>query len=320
MSTPVFSIILCTRDRASALRETLASLSALAVPEAGPVELVIVDNGSSDETAAVIEAFRPEALRVQAVAAPHPGKARALNRGLDRATGEILLFTDDDVRVPPDWVEGLTRPIRRDGADAVVGGVRLADTLNPATMTPQTRGLLAGTDGQIDPHRPARLVGANMAVHRRVFDRISGFDVALGPGGLGFEEDTLLGLQMMQAGMRVAGALDVVVAHCPDPNRTQRAALQSIVERIGRSDAYVAYHWRHERASRLRSWAALADVGLRLAVRRLFDRADEQGLPLWELRLRRRQGYHRQMLVERHAPRKYDRLGLNARTTAPAPA
>lgn len=305
MSPVTVSIVISTRDRAAPLQETLVSLEAMAVPEACDAELLVVDNGSSDETAAVIDAFRPDALRVRALWEPRPGKSRALNQALHAARGEVLLFTDDDVRVPRDWIAGMTRPIMTDGADAVAGGVQLAAYLDPAGMIPQTRALLAGTDGQLDPDRPARLVGANMAIHRRVFEVIPEFDTDLGPGRLGFEEDTLMGLQIRRAGMRIAGALDVVVDHHPDPSRSERAVLRSIAEGIGRSDAYVGYHWRHQEASRLRSWAGFLDANVRLALRRLVGQIGTRGLPSWEHRLLRRKGYHRQMLAELQSDRKY---------------
>jgi glycosyltransferase involved in cell wall biosynthesis len=320
MTDPIVSILISTRDRAPALRETLASLAAMAVPGPGAVELMLVDNGSSDETAAVIEEFHSDTMRVRAFSEPRPGKSRALNRLLEAAEGDIFLFTDDDVRVPRRWVERMTRPILQEGADAAVGGMQLASYLAHETMNPRTKAVLADTVGQLDPDRPGRLVGGNMAVHRRVFDIIPGFDVDLGPGGLGFEEDTLLGLQIVQSGMQMVGALDVVVEHCPDRNRIDRAVLQSIAERVGRSDAHVAYHWRHEPASRLRSRAALIDVRTRLALRRLIDTPSPTGLDEWEHGLLHRKGYHQQMLTELGSPRKYDRLDLAPRSAIPEAA
>jgi len=305
MSPFAVSIVICTRDRAAFLQKTLASLEAMAVPEPCDAELLVVDNGSSDETAAVIDAFQPDALRVRALREPRPGKSHALNTALRGAHGEVLLFTDDDVHVPRDWIAGMTRPIIEDGADAVAGGVKLAAYLDPAGMTPQTRAILAETDGQLDPDRPARMVGANMAVHRRVFEVIPEFDTDLGPGQLGFEDDTLLSLQMHQAGLRIAGALDVVVDHHPDSSRAQRSVLRSIAERIGRSEAYVGYHWRHQDASRMRSWVGFIDANVRLVLRRLVGPAETRGLPDWEHRLLRRKGYHRQMLVELQSDRAY---------------
>ena len=307
MSSFAVSIVICTRDRAASLQKTLASLEAMAVPEPCDAELLVVDNGSSDETAAVIDAFRPDALRVRALREPRPGKSRALNTALRSAHGEVFLFTDDDVRVPRDWIAGMTRPIMEDEADAVAGWVRLAPYLNHSAMNPQTAALLAATTGQIDPNAPERLVGANMAVHRRVFDVISGFDVELGPGQLGLEEDTLFSLQIRHLGMRIVGAPDVVVEHRPGKDRITREALRQAAERVGRSDAYVSYHWRHQ-GSRARSSAGLVDATLRLLLRRSVTQVPERGLPGWEHSLIRRRAYHRQMLKEVYRTRKYDRL------------
>lgn len=306
---PSVSILISTRDRADSLARTLESVAAAKVPERCNVEVILVDNGSTDATPEVIRSFNPSSKEVQFLVEPRPGKARALNRALRKANGEIFLFTDDDVRVPRHWIEGMISPIRTSSADAVAGGVRLASYLRHHGMNQQTAALLAATEGQIDPNRPGRLVGANMAIHRRVFDVISGFDVELGPGRLGLEEDTLLSLQILHAGMRIAGASDVVVDHCPGKDRVTHTALQQAAERVGRSDAYVSYHWRHQGGSRMRSWFGWIDASSRLAVYRLFAKTPTQGLRNWEHLLVRRKAYHRQMLREFGHPRKYAQFG-----------
>src|SRR5258706_9383635 len=121
------SIILCTRDRARDLRFTLSSLMAMALPSETEVELIVVDNGSRDDTPAVIAAAKDQTGRLSIISAvePEPGKSHALNRALALAHGDILLFTDDDVRPPPDWIERMTRPILDHSADAVAGGGRV---------------------------------------------------------------------------------------------------------------------------------------------------------------------------------------------------
>ena len=58
---------------------------------------------------------------------------------------------------------------------------------------------------------PEYLVGANMALSREVFAKVPGFDPELGPGALGFYDDTLLGWQLQEAGYTIGSAFDVVV-------------------------------------------------------------------------------------------------------------
>ena len=92
------SLILCTRDRAGALKGALDAVAALDF--AGTWEVVLVDNGSSDTTKAVIEDFAKKvAFPVRYVHQPIKGLSNARNAGLAAARGAIIAFTDDDCYV-----------------------------------------------------------------------------------------------------------------------------------------------------------------------------------------------------------------------------
>src|SRR5437879_6003560 len=89
------SLVICTRNRALQLERCLANLQQLSCPEKW--ELVIVDNGSSDNTQGVIDTFRrslPCDLKV--VVETTPGLGRARNLGWQTASGDLVSFTDDD--------------------------------------------------------------------------------------------------------------------------------------------------------------------------------------------------------------------------------
>ena len=215
------SILLCTRDRAASLRPTLASIGQCEVPAGLSGELVVVDNGSRDNTAAVVAdaAFGGQAVR--RVFEPLPGLSRARNAGLQATASDVLLFTDDDVRVPVDWIEGMCRPVLSGEADAVAGGVHFPPEYEgPLSRKPfrYHRGWLASTEG-LDPADPRGLVGANMAFSRRAADALGGFDPALGAGALGFGEESLFAHRLVAGGFRIRGALGVSVAHHFDLSR-----------------------------------------------------------------------------------------------------
>ena len=117
---PSVSIIMATSSRPAALEETLRSLSAVRIPEAWAVELLLAENGSRSGAESLLCTFPSERfIETRYVFEPRPGKARALNLALSNARGEILLFTDDDIRFPPNWVEGMCEPIAAGRADAV---------------------------------------------------------------------------------------------------------------------------------------------------------------------------------------------------------
>jgi glycosyltransferase involved in cell wall biosynthesis len=307
---PSVSIIIASRNRAEALRNALASIQRTTLPTGTDVELILIDNGSSDETQEVMHDVAASNLKVRVLEEPRPGKARALNRGLDVARGTALLFTDDDVRVPADWIQNMSAPILNGTADAVAGGIRLAPHLRRSWMTQAHMSLLADTAGLFGDDGPSRLVGANMALHRRVFDVVPKFDEALGPGALGLEEDTLLGHQIQAADFRTIGAPTVVVEHHPNADRLTRDAFLASLERLGRSGAYVDYHWRHAQASRLRSTAAIIYWTARLTAWRighLQSVRSTEGIDPAEMPQVRAHAYHRQMQQMAGSPRAYDR-------------
>jgi glycosyltransferase involved in cell wall biosynthesis len=186
--SPELALIVCTRDRAARLGDTLAALGALRARR--PWELVLVDNGSRDETAAVLAAFAARAARAPAapgaplavtvVDEPRPGLTRARNAAVARTRAPILCFTDDDCYPTPDfldrWAEVFDDPAVGYGG----GTVELHDPADhPITVKPR---------GPADPRRPGAYVpaglihGANMAFRRELVVRAGGFDPDLGPG------------------------------------------------------------------------------------------------------------------------------------------
>lgn len=240
----VVSIIVCTRNRADSLRETLASISRCAVPTDVEVDAIVVDNGSTDHTPEVMEATTGAAFAFRLVRESRPGLSRARNRGIAASRGDVLLWTDDDVRVPTTWIEAMARPVLSGRADAVAGEVRIPPHLIAAvrgTALQSRLGFVASTHG-VDFSAPTRMVGANMAFSRRVLDTVRGFDERLGPGpeALGFFDETLFSAQLSAAGLRIAGVAGdkAAVIHHFDPSRICDAEVIRMSRSMGRSAAY----------------------------------------------------------------------------------
>ena len=114
------SVVICTWNRAGLLRRTLQQMGALAVPAGATWELIVVNNACTDDTDAVLNEF-PD-LPLRRILEPAKGKSNALNRAVDEARGEYLLFTDDDVLVEPDWIAAYLAAFRRHPEAAVFGG------------------------------------------------------------------------------------------------------------------------------------------------------------------------------------------------------
>lgn len=236
---PAVSIIICTRDRATSLRETLASIERVDLAGLDEVELLIVDNGSTDGTRELASAYRSERFGVRYVSVPTKGKGFAYNAGLAAARGTICLFTDDDVRVPQNWVTGMCEPIRTGAADAVQGGIRIA----PHLERPWLRGMLRIWVASVeDPERaPEGLVGANMAFTKAAAEQVGGFDTRLGPGASGFFDDTLFGWALVNAGRRIAYRPAIAVEHHFEERRLNLAAFLDSARKMAVSRAMVDY-------------------------------------------------------------------------------
>jgi len=307
------SIIICTRNHAESLKQTLLAIAACAVPADLAGEVLVVDNGSTDETRDVVLEAQLSKLSLLYIEEPIPGQCHARNRGLDHATGRVILYTDDDVRPPLDWIEGMCRPILSGEADAVAGGVQIAAHLEREWLKGPLRGYVASTD-MLDPLQPSRMVGANMAFSRSVLDKVSGFDEALGPGALGFEDETLFSHQLLSAGYRLVNRLDVEVEHHFDSSRLTRASMLQIARRAGASYAYVAYHWKHDLIARpLNQWikAALGLISWRGRHWSAWFR--KPGITWQEWEFVSGLSFYAQVMVEARRPRRYDRQGLRPR-------
>lgn len=277
------SLIICTRNRAGELRQTLEALRAVVFPAGQPTELLVVDNGSTDDTRGVVESFRPGTLEVRYVFEGQRGQANARNRALVETNGHIIVFTDDDVRPEPQWIEKITRPIADGLVDCTVGMIQLAPQVSRPWMTNRHRGYLADTTDR-DFSNPGEMVGANMAFARKVLEKVPAFDAELGPGGLGFSDDTLFSHQLLAAGFRLRGVADARVEHHPDPSRLTRQSFLARARGQGVCRAYVDFHWEHKELSlpllRSLKWSACLMLE-RFEQRRSWPFSD--GIPDWEI-------------------------------------
>lgn len=112
---PTVSIVIAARNEAARLPARIENLLALDYP-ADRRQIIVVSDGSSDDTLGVLATFGPA---VETVAAPPRGKAASLNAGVARATGTILVFADARQMFAPDAVRELVAPF----SDPAVGGV-----------------------------------------------------------------------------------------------------------------------------------------------------------------------------------------------------
>lgn len=113
------SVVVPTRNRAARLRRCLASLAAQTLP-AERFEVIVVDNGSSDDTAAVARSFG-DRLTLRLLHEDEPGLHVGRHAGWRAARSAVLMFCDDDIEAAPGWVQAVVRRFD-DPAVALVGG------------------------------------------------------------------------------------------------------------------------------------------------------------------------------------------------------
>ena len=205
------SLVISTRNRAAQLRRCLNSL--LLLDSARPWEIVIVDNGSSDDTAEVIEEFRGRSpCPLIAVFVPQPGLGRARNHGWRAASGEVVAFTDDDCYPDAHFVSAVAAAFAAQPGLGFLGGrIRLYDPTDyPITVQENPQGI------DLPPRRfiPAGLIqGANFALRRSALEAIGGFDPLFGAGALFPCEDVDVIARASAAGWRGAYDPTPVVYH-----------------------------------------------------------------------------------------------------------
>ena len=289
--------------------QTLQAMKCIIVPDGLKPELLVVDNGSTDETAEVVRSCQLQKLPVRYTYERQAGQARARNRGLTETTGEMVLFIDDDVRPSADWLAGMCEPMLQYKACAVAGGVQLAPGLVRPWMSPVHRSWLASSEW-LDGEAPQSMVGANMGFSREVLRRVPAFDPELGPGALGFKDDSLFASQLLEAGYKIICQQKVSVEHHFDPSRLRRECWLEAATRRGKSHAYLGHHWEHWGCKLAVPRLLWTWCKLRAWRRRFWKTITEEGCSEEELTLVFGFGVLQAHLRERRRRRNYRCRGL----------
>ena len=237
----MLTILFATRNRARVLADVLTAYERLESPTGG-WKLVIVDNGSADASREVVARYEGR-LPLVLICEPKPGKNAALNTGLEHVSGDLVVFTDDDVYPRPDWLLRL-----RDAADAhpeaeIFGGrvlprweiapppwlvayVPLAPTF---TISDANQ-----TEGPMDAQH---VFGPNMAVRRKIFEAGNRFDPHIGPsnsGSYAMGSETEFVLRLTAAGARAYSVPSAIVEHFVRKSQMRLAWIIGRAARFGR--------------------------------------------------------------------------------------
>ncbi|MGH7803004.1 MAG: glycosyltransferase family 2 protein [Candidatus Binatia bacterium] len=228
----------CTRDRARVLPRALRAAAGQSA--AFPFEILVVDNGSSDDTRAVVERASAEHPSIRYVHEPETGLSRARNRGAAESRAPLLAYLDDDAEPVAGWLSALRAAFAETPA-AIVGGPILArfEVPPPPWLTAHLS-LLSCQDLGAERRvvdRPPYVFGANLAVRRDDLARLGGFDPSLGRLGrrLLQDEDTDLCERVLADGRSIVYEPRAGVLHWIPPERVTREYLRRRAFDTGRS-------------------------------------------------------------------------------------
>jgi len=216
---PLISVIVPARNEAPAITACLSALVAQDIDAA--FEIIVVDNGSSDDTARVASAFPVTVLRE-----PRPGRAAARNAGIEAASGAILAFTDADCIPAESWLRELLAGSEDPGCACFIGEIFPQNQNGIVPRYVHERGLICQL--RLLSQAPPVAATGNIAYRRVVFDAIGAFDEAFE-----FGEDGDLFWRMVRSGLfRYRYNSGATVAH-KHPERVGEFALRSFREGTG---------------------------------------------------------------------------------------
>ncbi|MFO1146986.1 MAG: glycosyltransferase [Alsobacter sp.] len=227
---PKVSVVICTRNRAYAIVNCLAAIDE-AARRVSPVviEVVVADNGSIDDTTAVVQRWAEQAsVLVRVEHEDRAGIPIAKNRGLRAARGEILVLTDDDCRMAPDYFVELLRLFAHDASHVALRGGRV-ELGNPGDLPltiktePDVRHWHISERSAHTENLGNCFLGCNLFMHRSVYEALGPFDERFGVGAIPAGEDTDYIFRAYEAGFRLEYHPNLVVEHFHGRSKPEQA-------------------------------------------------------------------------------------------------
>lgn len=242
---PTVSVIIPTHNRSASLRRTLDALCVQTYPPQ-QVEVLVVADGCVDDTAEMLQRYRaPFALHV--IDQPGQGAASARNHGAAYATGQLLLFLDDDIEPTPSLIEAHVEAHQRQPGQAVMGPYPPALQGRTEFFRTEVRAWwkkkfhTVGQPGHRYTYRD--LLSGNLSLEADLFACVSGFDCAFKDCG---GEDYEFGVRLIKAGVQFTFAIDALAYHYEH----ETMSLDRIFRRLrqeGRSDVLIGLRHRELR-------------------------------------------------------------------------
>ena len=295
---PAVSVIVSTRNRAHYLPEVLRTLAA---QECGaPFEVIVIDNASADDTPALLDEWCRRDSRFRTACELRPGLSRGKNAGINLARSPLLLFTDDDMRVDPHWIESYHKLFSGHESSLLLAGGPIVPIPHDLGKWPEWLDEAALADAGLLHHRDQRELlkfeyvwGGNMAGPKLLFDQLGLWDETAGLLGeqrvtredSRYYEDTELQDRVRKAGGSTWFCPEAVVYHRLERRSVTPRRISSTAFSRGRSD-----FWQQG----LRTWHEVELVPKRNAFGSLLALAESlAGWSFWLIlfRFSRRKGF-----------------------------
>jgi glycosyltransferase involved in cell wall biosynthesis len=246
MSDHHLSLVIATYNGARTLPKTLASINKLEIPADCQFNVIIIDNNSKDATSKLLDEYRCEHTLIK-LHQPKQGKNSALNLIFEKdiSLGQLLIFSDDDVIFPNDFIKMYHQLTISQPEINIFGGAVI-----PHWPSEVPSGLLEGIDAvvafaitpaeagyQTGLIEPVKLHGPNMAIKRHVFTQYMKFNENIGPNGgnymMGSESELLYRLR--EAGYNAYYQHDLKVEHIIRPEQLSQNWIAGRAYKAGRS-------------------------------------------------------------------------------------
>ena len=213
----IVTIIICTRNRSNLLQKCLTSL-VISSRQKKDVEILIVDNCSTDDTRKVATAYINVNKCAHYVLEDKLGLSYSRNQGLKKAKGKYVAYIDDDAIADPDWVSNIISFIKNNPKVKAFGGPYSYYTLNkPQAWFPVEEFILS--HGQktkkLSTKKGEFLSGTNMIYSKSILKKMDGFNVNLGMSGkkVGYGEETELQKRINDSGTPIHYIPSIRVKH-----------------------------------------------------------------------------------------------------------
>ena len=178
---PTVSVIVAARNEEQFIGECLNSLLKLDYPK-NKLEIIVINDCSTDRTQEIIQSYLKEHSSLKMLSTMQGignlrGKTNAIAQGIESSSGEIIIFTDADCRVPPSWIRETVKYF--DPQTGIVGGFTLLDAKRPFEGMQALDwiflfGLASSTAGW---NIPLTVIGNNLSISRKAYDDTGGFQV-----------------------------------------------------------------------------------------------------------------------------------------------